>query len=153
MDNNLMINKNERLVFSAENQWNIRVRQELNNSQYPDYDYLNLAFDELLPELFRLLGLDRLEISNWQVLDELGIDSLEGPEYWDATALLTPCMLSGWLVNVSGSCASEPTLVEGDQLIDILKAANQAIVQYDQPAVVSAIHLNEQERTVLFLCS
>ena len=62
-------------------------------------------------------------------------------------------MLSGWLVNVSGARASEPTLVEGDQLIDILKAANQAIVQCDQPAVVRAIHLNEQERTVLRLCS
>ena len=38
----------------------------------------------------RELGLKHLRLADWSILDMLGLDQLEGPEYWDITALEAP---------------------------------------------------------------
>jgi hypothetical protein len=36
------------------------------------------------------LGLKHLRLADWSILEMLGLDQLEGPEYWDITALEAP---------------------------------------------------------------
>ena len=44
----------------------------------------------LCEEAVRELGLKHLRLADWSILEMLGLDQLEGPEYWHITALEAP---------------------------------------------------------------
>ena len=44
----------------------------------------------LCEEAVRELGLKHLRLADWSILEWIGLDQLEGPEYWDITALEAP---------------------------------------------------------------
>jgi len=52
--------------------------------------YASQADFNLCEEAVHELGLKHLRLANWSILEMLGLDQLEGPEYWDISALETP---------------------------------------------------------------
>ena len=52
--------------------------------------YASQADFNLCEEAVHELGLKHLRLADWSILEMLGLDQLEGPEYWDITALEAP---------------------------------------------------------------
>ena len=60
-------------------------KREANREAYAAQANFNLCEDAVCE-----LGLKHLRLADWSVLEMLGLDQLEGPEYWDITALEAP---------------------------------------------------------------
>lgn len=148
------IERNWDLVNNAGKVW-----REVAQAQFESYpepktqeDYFDIMFCDTMMDLSRALGLKKLTISDWGAFDALGMDDLEGPEYWDETALLYPCLMNGWTVHVWGAGQTTPTQVEGDEIIDVLQAAEAAITDPLEDGVIEQIRVNEDDQTIFFIC-
>ena len=148
------IERNWDLVNNAGKVWREAAQAQFNCYPEPKTqdDYFDIMFLDTLPELCHALGLERLTIGDWSVLNALGMDDLEGPEYWDETALLFPCLMNGWTVHVWGAGQTTPTLVEGDEIIDVLQAAQAAITDPLEDGFIEQIRVNEDDQTIFFIC-
>lgn len=145
---------NYNLVVDAGEVWREKAKRILDaRSDQTREDHFDLLFCRLMPELFLSLGLEKLTIGSWGVLDNLGMDDLEGPEYWDETALLYPCMMRGWTVRFRGPRTTDQMTVQGDQIIDVLIAAEVALTGTAGATMIQQIELLRDEQTVVFVCS
>ena len=151
---NTPFESNYDLVFQAGQAWREAARAQFDSLPEPktEMDRFDIMFLDTLPELCSGLGLTQLTIGDWGALDVLGMDDLVGPEYWDETALLYPCMMNGWTVHVWGAGQTTPTLVEGSEIIDVLRAAQAAITDPLEDGVVQQIRVNQDDETVFFIC-
>ena len=151
---NTPFESNYDLVFQAGQTWREAARAQFDSLPEPktEMDRFDIMFSDTLPELCSALGLTQLNIGEWGALDVLGMDDLVGPEYWDETALLYPCMMNGWTVHVWGAGQTTPTLVEGSEIIDVLRAAQAAITDPLEDGVVQQIRVNQDDETVFFIC-
>jgi len=75
----MMIELEEVLVEKREEDW------EANKEAFAAQANFNLC-----EEAVRELGLKHLRLADWSILEMLGLDQLEGPEYWHITALEAP---------------------------------------------------------------
>lgn len=142
------------LVFQAGRAWREAAKAQYDSYPEPktEMDRFDIMFCDTLPELCSALGLTQITIGDWGALDALGMDDLEGPEYWDETALLYPCMMNGWTVHVWGAGQTTPTLVEGNEIIDVLQAAQAAITAPLEDGFIEQIRVNEDDQTIFFIC-
>jgi hypothetical protein len=93
----------------------------------------------LCEEAVRELGLKHLRLADWSILEMLGLDQLEGPEYWDITALDAP---ASYFVNQT------LFVIEGDQALGapIMRTIGETLKNLD--AVIGEI---AEENTVWLL--
>ena len=69
------------------------------------------------------IGLENFNIQFWSGLDGLGLEQLEGAEYFDATALLAPSYAEpGFTVK-----GIVDTPVEGNTILDVLRAIDKSL--------------------------
>ena len=127
-------------------------RQELAWECSDPQEQYEMLYGELLGDFWQAAGLDKLGIWSWEVLDALGMDDLDGPEYYDPTALLYPSLMDGYTVNVWGCGQTTPTKVQGNDLFDVLKAANAAITEPFEDGVVQMIKVDYEAEVITFVC-
>ena len=61
-------------------------------------------------------------------------------------------MMNGWTVYVWGAGQTTPTQVEGNEIIDVLRAAQAAITDPLEDGVIELIRVNEDDETIFFIC-
>ena len=111
-------------------------------------------WNEENPELFDGLNLFKIYLANWHVLDGLGLDeALEGPEYYDLTALLTMADYDGFTVNVIPASGNENigATVKGNDYFDVLIAANAALTGKNRERI-EMIKVDYDRKEIIMVC-
>ena len=108
------------------------------------------CFFDVCGDFTGMVGLNNIRLGDWYELDKLGCD-LPEKEFLDISALLYPCSYDGWTARVIGCGATTDRTIEGETILSVLRAFNDAI-QPPEDGVIQSIEIDEANKTIIAIC-